>query len=470
MKLLKNKKWLGLVASILLLAVAYYQFVFAPTHTISNQPAMQTAVARRGDLIITASGTGTLIAAKEYDLGFTTGGQVTGVFVKAGDQVKAGDLLAQVDNSQAQAAFDQAKRNYQELTSDAAIASALQAVADAESKLTSAKLQLEYLISPDVMYWESEVERAEQAVKSAQEAVAASPSDAQAQQALKDAQAYLDFAKYKLDEAQKYYKRVYVYQYFYIVSPKGAYLALPTDLEIFRARAAIVQAQKDLQEAKYLYAALTGQTIPADASSAGLTALYQAKADMDSAQATLDGTRIVAPADGTIMSVSTSPGNTVDSTAVIVLADVSQVYLQIYIDSSDWDKIAVGKDAEVTFDALPDSTFTGKVTQVDSELYASRDSTSLRGLVLLDQSLAALNLPLGVSASVDVVSAQARNAVLVPVEALHKAGDQYTVFVVENGKPALRVVEVGLQDLVSAQIISGLQEGEVVTIGNAQTQ
>jgi hypothetical protein len=66
---------------------------------------------------------------------------------------------------------------------------------------------------------------------------------------------------------------------------------------------------------------------------------------------------------------------------------------------------------------------------------------------------------------VDVIGGRADNALLVPIEALHPAGDQYTVFVMENGKPVLHVVQVGIQDQVSAEIKSGLQAGDVVTTG-----
>jgi multidrug efflux pump subunit AcrA (membrane-fusion protein) len=71
---------------------------------------------------------------------------------------------------------------------------------------------------------------------------------------------------------------------------------------------------------------------------------------------------------------------------------------------------------------------------------------------------------------VDVIGGKAENAVLVPIEALHKAGEQYTVFVVENGEPRLRVVEVGIQDTLYAEIKSGLNAGEVVTTGITETQ
>ena len=93
----------------------------------------------------------------------------------------------------------------------------------------------------------------------------------------------------------------------------------------------------------------------------------------------------------------------------------------------------------------------------------------MQGLVLLDQkqaSGATLTLPLGVTASVDIIAAQANNVVLVPVQALHELSpNNYAVFVMVNGKPTLRIVTVGLQDGTFAEIKTGLKAGEVVSTG-----
>ncbi len=71
----------------------------------------------------------------------------------------------------------------------------------------------------------------------------------------------------------------------------------------------------------------------------------------------------------------------------------------------------------------------------------------------------------------DVVGGRAENAVLVPVEALHEIDDgKYTLFVVQNGVLRLRMVDVGLQDLTKAQILSGLIVGDTVTTGVLETQ
>jgi hypothetical protein len=57
------------------------------------------------------------------------------------------------------------------------------------------------------------------------------------------------------------------------------------------------------------------------------------------------------------------------------------------------------------------------------------------------------------------------------VEALHQIDDgRYTLFVMQNGSPRLRVVEVGLKDITYAEIISGVDAGETVTTGIVETQ
>jgi macrolide-specific efflux system membrane fusion protein len=75
------------------------------------------------------------------------------------------------------------------------------------------------------------------------------------------------------------------------------------------------------------------------------------------------------------------------------------------------------------------------------------------------------------NAEVEVVAAEARNVLLVPVEALRELGpDQYAVFVVlPNGELELRPVEVSLKDYVNAAILSGLEAGETVSLGTASS-
>jgi multidrug efflux pump subunit AcrA (membrane-fusion protein) len=78
------------------------------------------------------------------------------------------------------------------------------------------------------------------------------------------------------------------------------------------------------------------------------------------------------------------------------------------------------------------------------------------------------------SVEVTVIAQETRNAALVPLEALRElAPGQYAVFVVkDDGALELRLVQVGLKDLVNAAITSGVTPGEVVSLGTrtASTQ
>jgi HlyD family secretion protein len=474
-KLPKRTRWI--IGSLLLIAIAggfaYYKLVYLPSLT-SSTPTMQTSMVRQGNLVISASGTGTLVSKDEVDLAFEATGKVTEVNVKVGDQVKAGDLLAKVDETDLRLQYTQAKRALDELTSASAIADAQAGVATAQADLGSAIQHLAYVISPTVLHWENRVDEAKQQLANAQAKAAASPSDKDTQAAVQKAEAALTYARTNLTGAQYSYEETYLKNNFTITTidqkthEKVTYLAEPTAADILSARASVAEAQASLTEAQNLYAALTGDDIADNATGSGLTSLEQAKSDVETAKSDLDGASLYATISGTVMAVNISAGDSVNSgTTAITISDLSQPYLEVFLDESDWSNVKTGADADVTFDILPDQTFTGTVTQVDPGLYTQGNSSVVRAYVkLADSDAASLNLPLGTSASVEVIGSKAENAILVPVEALHKtdSGD-YTVFVLENGTPKLRSVTIGIQDLIDAAVTSGLQVGDVVTTG-----
>jgi RND family efflux transporter MFP subunit len=469
-----KKTWWG-VALVLILAVgggiAYFQMNASKTTTAETE-TLQTTIARKSDLILYASGTGTLVALNEVDLGFKTSGQVEQINVEVGDKVNIGDVLAAIDDSSAQVQYIQAKRSLLELTSPVAIATAQEAIATAQTGVQTAISRLAYLISPTVYYWETEITKADQKVIKAKKDLEESPNDTELQKKLSDAKAYLDFAKDKLEGNRYYYEHEYLKNTFTVSANGSKYVAEPTDADIAEARAGVTQAKAALQEAEYLYAALRGEEVPEDATGSGLSELEQAKLDLAEAEVSLAGTTLVSPINGTVMSIDMSIGDTVGTSAVITVADLSQRYLEIFLDESDWANIQAGYPAEVVFDILPDSTFNGTVIQVDPGLYSESGTSAVRAIVkLTDVDDETFNLPLGTSAAVDVIGGEATDAILIPVEALHDAGNgQYGIFVMTDGKPRLQLVEIGIQDLTSVEITSGLNPGDVVTTGIAETR
>jgi HlyD family secretion protein len=411
---------------------------------------------------VTASGTGTLIAAQQVSLAFQTGGTLTQLNVAVGSQVKVGDVLAQLDDTNQQTALAQAKQALLELTSPAAIATAQGNVAADEQTVYNDQAALNNLTYQSTN--QSAIQNAQSNLLLAQNTLAywqriygqipGNPSTdaikANAYQILYNAQLAYNQAQntYTLDTSQS------------------------NPAVVAGDQAALALAKAKLVEDQTLVAALTGGTLPANPTGSGYDALQQAKLNLQTAQQNETDTTLTAPISGTVMSISSTVGNTVGSGSTFIsIADLSQAEIQIFMDPNDWSNLKVGYEADVTFDALPSQTFTGKITQITPQLVTIQGNDVVEGLVVLNpaqgsQSNDPFSLPLGVSASVDVVAAQARNAVLVPIQALHQLSPgNYAVFVMVGGKPTLRVVTVGLQDPTFAEIKTGVKAGDVVTTG-----
>ena len=451
---------------------AYYQMEYLPSQEQADESGLQIATVRRGDIVLYASGSGTLIAASEATFGFGTSGQVKEVFVSVGDVVEAGQLLAELDNTTQEIQFTQAKRELAEMTSAYAIATAEQAIADALLEVDSAYSHLAYLISPEVLAGEDEVANLEAELAAVRQEAETSPST-EADQKVQELEAKLDYFQDKLTGDWDYYENSYVIDNFTFKDRQTgtSYVSYPSDASIAQARAEYDLAKATVVEAEHYLAALKGKEIPEDATGENLTQLENAQLSLRSAEDTLNDTRLIAPISGTIMSLDFVVGDSVGTSAVVTIADLSQDYLEIFLDETDWGSISVGYNAEIIFDALPDDVFTGKVTSVDPGLYESGNTSVVRGLVLLDDALGGLNLPIGTGAAVDIIGGRAENAILVPVDALRETSPgQYAVFVIENDKPKLRVVEIGLKDLFYAEALSGLEPGDVVSTGLVETE
>lgn len=93
-----RRRRVALAAGIVLPA-GLTAFAFARTGGFSgeaqDESKLQTATVRSGDLVLKASGTGTLMAQSEIRLGFGDEGTIAALHVQVGDQVVAGDILAE---------------------------------------------------------------------------------------------------------------------------------------------------------------------------------------------------------------------------------------------------------------------------------------------------------------------------------------------------------------------------------------
>jgi len=466
MRFLSNRRvrWAGLalLAAIGVAAFVVYRQV-GQAAASAEEPTVQTATARQGDLVIYASGSGTLEAYEEVAMGFDGGGTLTELSVHVGETVDVGQVLARVDADEAERQLEQAERALRELTSPSAVAAAQLAVADAAEALQTA--QRTYTVNQEGNRATTET------LKAAQANLAA------AREKMEAAKSAYDDAPGKLSDGGAKSQAYIAYNnariaYNTALAAYNWYNGHPSETDQVQLEADVALAQADLEEAQALLAALTGEDLPENAYGNGLTALEEAQQAVETARQAVADTELVSAIDGIVIAVDETVGQSVSGT-VITLASITPRLLEVNLDQTDFDKVHVDDGAEIVFDALPDSTFTGRVTQVDPSLSTGGMVSTIRAVVQMDDDPTggAERLLLGMSAAVDVISGRATAATLVPVEALRELSPgEYAVFVMVDGMPTLRPVEVGLMDVSYAEILSGVKPGDVVTTGLVETE
>lgn len=475
--------WLAILLILTTLGVYLYtsRGFLSPRATTNTQ--VQTAIAQRGNLIASANGTGTLSAESDAAFGFQTGGRVADIFVQIGDQVEAGQVLAQLDDTLARMEYVEAEQALLELYSAVSIATVQQEIGTAQDTEFYAHEWLEYLLSPEVVEAEENLAIAEQGLAEAQAKAAADPSDA-ATQAVNVKEQAVSYLQDKLTQAQEYYENYYLPATFGTYENVGSrrhpkqVLATETDpvtgeevpvidepsaADITSARNNYARAQETVKQGELYLEALNTGVIPEGAAGEKITALYEAQLALENAQSALDATQLVAPISGTVTSLDLSLGEQVDTSSVITISQLSQPYtLDAYLDETDWGKAQIGNRVSIVFELLPEQTYPGTVTLVYPELSESFESSLAHLVVQLDQSISQ-DLPAGTGATVDVVGGEAQDAVLVPVNAIHKTENGgYVLTVLQNGTQVEQPVEIGLQNETYAEVIAGLEPGEVV--------
>ena len=462
--LLKSKLFYGAAALVIILIVVAVIFLSGSSSgsdTESEDATTYSATVEKGDIILSASGTGELITSRELNLSFTADGIVDAVNVLVGESVEEGDVLAELrDKSSlvtkvnaAKIELDNAEQDLEDLQNSgaSAIAEAQLAVADAQEAYDDAYKN----------------QKSEGAARCDEEATEAYYNTYQRLQ-----EVYNGLLK-EQNTTEEYYIN-------YLLPAKQdadsayatyVYCAGYTEAEIMSSQAELTIAKATLEKAKEDLEKLV------DADGIDEEALLEAQSNVElktiayeEAQSNLEGADLIAPFNGIIMSVNGVEGDSVDEgVTFITIAEMDKPTVQFYVDETDLDMVYVGEEAEVVFDAFPDTTYKGVVTQIDPSLQSYGGGYQvLSGLVVLtltdvqeDNSL-----PIGLTCSVEIIGGRSEDTLVVPIEALRDLGDDsYSVFKLVNGEPTFTMVEVGLMDYSYAEILSGLKEGDEVTTG-----
>ena len=410
-------KWGVITLIIVALGALAYTFL-KPEETTPNY---LTATVEVGDIENNVMASGKVKALNTVDVGAQVSGEVKRLYVEVGDEVKQGDLIAQIDQVTQKNSLSNEQASLEQ--SEAALQSA-----QAESLSKQASLKSAYA---DLASRQSELKQAQSDFARLQDLVAI---DAISQQEY-DTQA--------------------------------------TSVET--AKAAVANARAAIDTAKAAIATTEANINSQQA------ALRKSRTNVSTAEEDLSYTTIRAPISGTVVSITTEQGTTVNANqtapTLVTLADLSTVRINAQISEADVINVSAGMPAYFNIIGNPDQQYDATLTAIEPapEQISSTSSTDAAiyyvGYVEVPNPDRLFRIDM--TAQIYIIVNEAKNTLLVPSTVIQEkrtkekgksTTGKFVRVLRDDGTVEERTVEVGIDNRVNAQILSGLKEGEEVII------
>ncbi len=438
-----NKKsairW-GIIALVVVaLAVLAYR-TFKPKEITPNYI---TSIAEIGDIENNVMASGKVKALNTVDVGAQVSGEVKRLYVEVGDEVAEGDLIAQID----------------QVTQKNTLSNQQASLEQSEAAIESAK---------------AEALSRQAGLKSAQADLASRQSELR--------QAQTDFSRLKgLVAIDAISQQEYDTQATRVATASAA---------VDNARAAIDTARAAIDTAS---ANINSQQ----------AALRKSQTNVNTAREDLSYTTIRAPIAGTIVSITTEQGTTVNANqtapTIVTLADLSTIRINAQISEADVINVKAGLPVYFNIIGNPDQKYDAILKAIEPAPERISDTSSTDAAIYYVGYIEVPNTErrfrIDMTAQVYIVINQAKNALLIPSAALQaadksknkkpidgnneaknnsankvnkgNAGNETTATVrvlKADGEVVEQTVTVGINNRVNAQIISGLKEGDEVIL------
>jgi HlyD family secretion protein len=311
-----------------------------------------------------------------------TSGRIREINVREGDQVKAGQIIARLEDDQIKAREEQAKAAIEQ--AEARVARAQQQIA----VLQAQKEQSALGINQARMDAQGRVDQAEAQVSMAE----ANLAQAEAQQSQVEAnynQAKWDQEKYeKLAQQGDVSERTGKQAKTSLAAQEAALRASRKQVDVARrqvdsARASLTAVKANLANPAIRTAQTTAvekqiEQAQTDVDAAKADAM-RARAQLREAEANRADLNIAAPFDGTIATRAAEPGEVVSPGATIVtLVNLNQVYLRAFVPEGQIGTVRVGQRARVYLDSNPKQPLEATVSRIDPEASFTPENTYFR--------------------------------------------------------------------------------------------
>lgn len=449
-------KWkivLGLVLAVVIAGVIIGTIKYNQRGIVT----VQTGKVVRQDLVSTVTASGEVKPRNYINLGANAMGPLVSILVKEGDHVRKGQVVAQIEATQAQADVQAQQATIQSALADAAAAEANE--------------------------------------KSMDDAIA------NAQATLEKSKAELDHARLDMERANQLFQDKLIAKQDYDTK-KASYDS---------AVASVAEAQTRVAQAKSQKAQATQQMASAQ------RRVAQARSNLTRISDVLQKFSVIAPLDGMVTNLPVRMGETVvpgiqnsEASTIMTVADMSVITAEVQVDETDIVNIGVGQIADITVDAIPNKTFKGHVTEIGNTailrstgVAASQSNTSSQEAKDFKVVIAMDNPPdeirPGLSCTAKVTTATRHDAVTIPLQSLTirqkgdlekvkpggdtvqaaatvdpkaekaKKEELQGVFIVKAGKAVFQKVETGITGATDIEVLSGLQPGQEIVTGSYKT-
>jgi len=446
---------IGIVVALVLVGCQAQAAPRTTTTSAATQNAPQTVMIGRGDLTAVINAAGTVTAQAQVSLPFQMAGRVKELSVKVGDRVKAGQVLAKLEApdqeislAKAQMALETSKIKLAQTKAGpkaSEIAAARDSLAVAQASYQAALNKYE-LNDAQLAVTRAQVDKARATLTRAQAAYEWAKNDwlnrmpelSSQKKAVDDAQSALDLALLSYNQQA----------------------AGINDSSLQSAASQVAQAQYQLD--KLLNTPTAEDIVQAEAS------VKQDEASLRQAQSSLAKASLVAPFDGTVGDVYVQAGQWVGTNAqAIAIVDLTRLEVAITLAEVDVAKIQEGQEAEVTLDAEQGQTFTGQVKSVDLVGTLTQGVVNYAATVSINNPTDAVRP--GMNASASIILQRRQDVLVVPNRVLRTSGRARTATVLYQGQLIDVPVTLGLSGDTQSEVLSGLQEGDMVVVGQTTT-
>jgi HlyD family secretion protein len=481
----KNKSPLIVIIVVIVFVAVGVFIVQKSIHKTVVLP--RTVAARRAEMIVKVSETGTIEPIDKVDVKSKVAGRLLSIPIVEGEHVVKGQLIALVDRTQI----------------DPQIASTRAQLDNDEAHLAQTIAQYSLTERQDQMA----IQQAQASLVSAQTHLGVVKEGARPQELAQDQEA-VDRAKITLDDATRNQRRKAQLLTSGFIPQSDfdtAQVAVDTaasNLETAQQALALAQAGARVEDVIDAQSGVDSAEVALATAKVNATENTVKKFDIDQARATvaqttndldqllvnLSDTTIVAPSSGIVLKKYKEQDEIVQSAttgfsdADAILATLgNRDRVEVGINEVDIVKVSPNARVIIHVDALPNTTFNGTVTSIapastnafdaSGATATATTSTIAKFSVKIAFSQIDDRLRPGMTADVDIISADHKNAVLIPLEGLPFDGNSGSVTVLNaQNKQVQRFVQLGLENDTDAEVLNGLNVGDRVVVPKLSVQ